>query len=165
MKTSIKFITGGSEVNRYHTMFTLQKETVGHHSHGVACLVLVLNPDASRELIIAALYHDLAEQHTGDIPSPAKREYGIGDQVAALEKRIISEAGLLWPTLTPEDERTLKMADLAHGALSCAREMSLGNSRIRAVFDRFIEYAQNMRPVGREIDLFNAIEDIADECE
>ena len=82
MKESLDFILAGSEVLRYHTVTTLMRETVGHHSHGVACLTLLLNPNAGRELLTAALWHDLAEHQTGDIPSPAKREYGIGEQVA-----------------------------------------------------------------------------------
>lgn len=161
MKEAIKFIVGGGEVKRYHTMFTIQQETVGHHSHGVACLVLLLNPEARRELIIAALYHDLAEQHTGDIPSPAKREYGIGDQVAELEMRLINAAGLTWPDLYESEERILKLADLAHGALSCAREMSLGNQRMEAVFNRFLGYAKSMKLEGREKALFSAIKEIS----
>ena len=164
MKTSLKFITGGSEVNRYHTMFTLQKETVGHHSHGVACLVLALDPEASRELLIAALYHDLAEQYTGDIPSPAKRDYGIGDQVSELEERLVKAAGLHWPNLTEAEQRVLKLADLAHGALFCVREMSLGNERMNEVYERFMGYAVKMWLTPEEYKLFSAIEEIAYEC-
>lgn len=164
MKDTIGFIVGGGEVKRYHTMFTIQQETVGHHSHAVACLVLLLDPEARRELIMAALYHDLAEQHTGDIPSPAKREYGIGDQVADLEMRFINAAGLTWPDLYESEERILKLADLAHGALSCAREMSLGNRRMVHVFNRFICYAKNMNLQGQEEALFDTIEEIAREC-
>jgi 5'-deoxynucleotidase YfbR-like HD superfamily hydrolase len=165
MRSTIEFIIAGSEVNRYHTMMTLQRETVGHHSHGVACLTLLLNPGARRELLIAALYHDLAEQHTGDIPSPAKREYGIGDQVATLEKRLMSVAGLTWPALTPDEERVLKLADLAHGALSCTREIGLGNRRMRGVFSRFMSYAESMNLSPAEKQLFDIIQEIVDECE
>ena len=161
MKDAIGFIVGGGEVRRYHTMFTIQQETVGHHSHAVACLVLLLNPEARRELLMAALYHDLAEQHTGDIPSPAKREYGIGEQVADLEMRLINAAGLTWPDLYESEERVLKLADLAHGALSCAREMSLGNRRMEAVFNRFMGYAKNMNLQDQEEVLFDAIEEIS----
>jgi 5'-deoxynucleotidase YfbR-like HD superfamily hydrolase len=164
MKTSLKFIMSGSEVNRYHTMFTIQRETVGHHSHGVACLVLALNPEASRELLIAALYHDLAEQYTGDIPSPAKRDYGIGDQVSDLEERLVKAAGLHWPNLTEAEQRVLKLADLAHGALFCLREMSLGNDRMYEVYERFITYALQMSLKPEEYKLFLAIEEMSYEC-
>jgi 5'-deoxynucleotidase YfbR-like HD superfamily hydrolase len=165
VKKALDFVLNGAEVVRYHTVHTLQRETVGHHSHGVACLVLMLDEHASRELLMAALMHDLAEQHTGDIPSPAKREYGIGEQVDRLERRLMEEAGLRYPRLAAEDARTLKLADIAHGALFCVREMSLGNRRLRTVYDRYLSYAQQMLLKGVEWDLFHLIGEMRRECE
>ena len=165
MRTTLEFVLAGAEVVRYHTVTTLQRETVGHHSHGVACLVLLLEPEASSRLLRAALLHDLAEQYTGDIPSPAKREYGIGEQVDELEYRLMREAGLPYPELTSYEARTLKLADIAHGALFCLREMSLGNRRMRAVYSRYISYANQMVLLGAEKQLFNLIEEMSHECE
>lgn len=162
MKDTLNFIIAGSEVTRYHTVTTLVKETVGHHSHGVAMLALLLNPRASRQVLMAALFHDLAEHQTGDIPSPAKRQFGIGDKVDELEHRLMRAAGIVMPELTPDDARTVKLADLAQGALFCVREISLGNSRMRAVLDRYLAYAQEMILVGRERELFNIIKEIAE---
>lgn len=162
MKDTLNFIIAGSEVTRYHTVTTLVKETVGHHSHGVAMLALLLNPLASRQVLMAALFHDLAEHQTGDIPSPAKRQFGIGDKVDELEHRLMRAAGIVMPELTPDDARTVKLADLAQGALFCVREISLGNSRMRAVLDRYLAYAQEMILVGRERELFNIIKEIAE---
>ena len=68
MKHTLDFILAGSEVKRYHTVTTLVSETVGHHSHGVAMMCLMFDPMASRQLLMAALFHDLAEHQTGDIP-------------------------------------------------------------------------------------------------
>lgn len=165
MKKTLEFLLAGAEVLRYHTVQTLQRETVGHHSHGVACLVLLLDPQASARLLRAALLHDLAEQHTGDIPSPAKREYGIGEQVEQLERRLMAEAGITYPQLGAADARTLKLADIAHGALFCLREMSLGNRRMRTVYDRYMSYAHQMLLKGVEWDLFNLIGEMRRECE
>lgn len=165
MKKEILFALHGAEVTRYHTVKTLQTETVGHHSHGVAMLALLLDPYASRELLIAALCHDLAEQHTGDIPSPAKREYGIGEHVDQLERRLMEDAGWRYPRLTTADARTLKLADIAQGALFCVREMSLGNRRMRPVYDRYMSYAQQMLLAGTEWELFHLIGEMSRECE
>lgn len=165
MRNVLDFILAGAEVTRFHTYTTLQNETVGHHSHGVACLVLMLDQSASSPLLIAALLHDLAEHRTGDIPSPAKREYGIGEQVEKLELRLMLESGIIFPELSPEDARTLKFADIAHGALFCLREMSLGNRRMRAVYDTYISYAKKLEPTGSAEELFNLIEEMSHECE
>lgn len=157
MKNTLDFIIAGSEVKRYHTVTTLVTETVGHHSHGVAMLVLLLNPDASGTVLRAALIHDLAECETGDIPSPAKRRFGINEQMSAIEEEVLISHGVHFPYLFPDEERNLKLADLAHGALFCAREISLGNSTMRVVFNRYIEYAEEMKLVNVERELFDII--------
>ena len=161
MKHTLDFILAGSEVKRYHTVTTLVSETVGHHSHGVGMLCLLFDPMASRQLLMAAMFHDLAEHQTGDIPSPAKREFGIGGKVDELEQRLMYAAGIVMPQLSAEDKRTLKLADVAQGALFCAREISLGNKRMRRVFDRYISYAEELILVGREREIFNMIKDYA----
>lgn len=158
MKNTLDFILAGTQVKRYHTVTTLNLETVGHHSAEVALIVLLLEPDASRNLLTAALLHDLAEHQTGDIPSPAKRIYGIGDQVDKLETRLMAGAGLVYPELTETEARVLKLADIAQGALFCAREVNLGNRKMRLVFARYLGYAEQMLPVGRERELFDLIE-------
>ena len=161
MRKTLEFIMAGSEVLRYHTKTTLVKETVGHHSHGVAMLVLMLSPQASGRLLRAALTHDLAEHVTGDIPSPAKRQYGIGEQVSLFEEDLLTAAGLGTPPLTQDEERLLKVADVAHGALFCAREISLGNRRMREVFDTYLSYAEQLHLTDTEKELFNLIKEQA----
>jgi hypothetical protein len=75
------------------------------------------------------------------------------------------ESGIIFPELSPEDARTLKFADIAHGALFCLREMSLGNRRMRAVYDTYISYAKKLEPTGSAEHLFNLIEEMRHECE
>jgi 5'-deoxynucleotidase YfbR-like HD superfamily hydrolase len=157
MKTTLKFMLAGSEVTRYHTVTTLRRETVGHHSHGVALICRLLDPAASAQLLTAALLHDLAEHEVGDIPSPAKRAYGIGEQISELETRLLAGAGLSLPLLTEAEKRTLKLADIAQGALFCAREITLGNRNMMAVFERYMSYANEKILVGRERELFDII--------
>ena len=159
MKNTLDFIQAGADVKRFHTKLTLQSETVGHHSHGVAMLCLLLEPLSRRQVLVAALVHDLAEHITGDIPSPAKRQYGIGDQVNALERDLLRSVDLSMPKLHPDEERTLKLADIFQGMLFCAREISLGNSRMREVFNNYAGYAEAMQPVDSELQVFNLIKE------
>jgi 5'-deoxynucleotidase YfbR-like HD superfamily hydrolase len=160
MKQELQFYSRGSEVTRYHTLRTLQTETVGHHSHGVAMLCVLLRPDASAALLKAALVHDLAEHLTGDMPAPAKRLYGIGDQVNAVEAALLEGSGLSMPSLTPEEARTLKLADNLQGLLFCARELQLGNEGAREVFDRYVEYINLPTLTAAEAELFYAIKEM-----
>lgn len=161
MKDALEFITLGAEVRRYHTVATIQEETVGHHSHGVALLCLQLNPQASRELLYAALVHDLAEQHVGDIPSPTKRSLELSGVLDKLESSLIFAHLGSRPELTPDEQRTLKLADIAQGALKCAREIELGNARMRTVYDRYMAYAESMNLKPSEEPIFNAIKEMA----
>jgi len=161
MKTTLQFILDGSAVRRFHTKNVISTETVGHHSHGVAMVTLLLDPQASRSLLMAALFHDLSEHVTGDIPSPAKREYGITSQISDLENKLMFEAGIQFPDLNERDKRTLKLADIAHGALFCVQEMSMGNSQMRAILNTYLSYARQFVLATRESELFNIIEEMA----
>ena len=159
MREMIQFFMNGASVTRYHTVTTIQRESVGHHSHGVALICYILDPECYKYVLLAALLHDLAEHQTGDIPSPAKREYGIGEQVDQLESKLLNCAGLSLPIMTKEEMRTLKIADIAQGALFCAKEIALGNKSMRIIFDRYIGYAEGMALAGRERELFNIIKE------
>lgn len=157
MKDTLDFIAAGAAVSRYHTCDLLKPETVGHHSHGVALLCLLIDPECSLDLIKAALLHDMAEQRTGDIPSPAKRDLGIGGDLEVLEHRILAESGFHFPELSEQEKLTLKLADIAHGALKCAREVNMGNSTMRIVYDRFMMYAGQLRKNTRATVMFDTI--------
>lgn len=118
---------------------------------------MVLNPNCSVYLLKAALLHDMAEQKTGDIPSPAKRELDIGGNLEVIEHRILKENGFQFPDLSEQDQLTLKLADIAHGAIKCAREVNMGNSSMRIVYDRFMLYAGQLRKDVRATVLFDTV--------
>lgn len=159
MKTQLDFIINGSETKRYHTVRTISEETVGHHSHGVALFCTLLSPNPSASLLKAALLHDLAEHVTGDIPSPAKRAYGISEQVSHREDLLMREAGLGIPTLTGEEERILKLADIFQGAIFCIRECEMGNLRMREILERYLSYSRSLVKTAAEQQMYNYITD------
>jgi len=68
------------EVKRWHTICVGREQTVAGHSHRVATLAIEIAHRAGLEItadfICAAMFHDAAEDIFGDIPSPAKTEYG-----------------------------------------------------------------------------------------
>mgnify|MGYP000123094606 CR=1 FL=1 len=166
MKDKLKFICDGANTRRYHTVPTLMTETVGHHSHGVAMIAHILMREhplnTYNPLVIdAALLHDLAEHQIGDVPSPSKREFGIADQINALEERLMRSSGFPIPALSTQDERILKLADIAQGALFCVQEMEMGNRKMKAVFDRYISYAEQLILSGVEKQLFDSIKEMA----
>ena len=118
--------------------------------------IMLMGCQVSADLLKAALCHVLAEHQLGDIPSPAKREYGIGEQVNELEDKLLNSVGLS-VQLTPDEARVLKLADIAQGALFCVREMELGNSGMKVVYERYRSYAEGFVLLGRERELFDFI--------
>jgi 5'-deoxynucleotidase YfbR-like HD superfamily hydrolase len=163
MKDRINFLLAGANVRRYHTVNTIATETVGHHSHQVAALVFLLDEHPSVDLVYSALTHDLAEHVTGDVPAPSKREFGISDQFNRLEEKLLQSSGWNGNTLDPQDARTLKLADIAQGALFCVEEMQRGNRLMKVVFDRYIGYAESMVLCGAEKVLFSTIKEMSNE--
>lgn len=162
MKESLLFIIKGAEVTRYHTVKTLTEETVAHHSQMVALICWLIKPECSRELLVAALVHDLAEHVLGDIPAPSKREFGIGESVSALEDKLLDAAGL-GVQLTSEEKHTLKFADNLQGLIKCGREIQMGNRQFQIVFDRYKSYLEDKVLINREKELFNIVLDYFNE--
>ena len=141
---AVLFAVKMAVARRFHTHNVLRQETLGHHSHGVAVLLHILRPDASKELLVAALLHDLAEGEFGDLPGPTKRLLGIREQVAALEARELLDNDLPMPPLTTEETAALKFADAAHGSLYCLEELRRGNVDLRKPLRNFVSW---LRPV------------------
>lgn len=146
MIKAIDFAYKGALVRRFHTYNVLRYETVGHHSHGVAYLIDILYPDARKELLSAALRHDLAEGGsavhggTGDIPSHIKQFVpGIRSELKKIEDRDLAEVDLSMPELTEGEQRRLKFADRVHGALYCLEEISRGNDCLKQPLSWYLD--------------------------
>lgn len=160
MRNRIEFFLDGAETERYHTIRTLQRETVGHHSHGVAMFVVLMG--GGMAVLRAALFHDLAEHILGDLPSPAKKKYGIGEQVNELEEQLLEGVGFN-VELDVRSERILKFADIFQGMSFCSREVKMGNAKLVSVFYRYKTYAEELIPCGVEREIFDAIMEIWNE--
>lgn len=140
-----KFIFNGGASKRYHTVDTLKTQDIAAHSFGVAWLCeLFTGGKASKNLIMAALAHDLAEHVVGDVPSPSKRALKIGELFDGFENKLLSENGVsaYGEALNPEEALILKLSDMTEGMLFCLRERTLGNRSVEVVYGRFRTYAQ-----------------------
>jgi 5'-deoxynucleotidase YfbR-like HD superfamily hydrolase len=135
---SVELLLAGSNTKRFHTVPTINNETIGHHTALVSGLVYILFPDCSRNLLINALYHDVAECVTGDIPSPIKRKLGLN--LNAVEDEIVQEHGLHIPEISDKERRDLKCADILVGMLECLHESRMGNTMVKVAFKNFAAY-------------------------
>ena len=61
-------------VRRWHANPDVPAQTLADHQGRVAQIILFFWPDASAELIYAALHHDCGELYVGDVPGPIKAQ-------------------------------------------------------------------------------------------
>lgn len=140
-------------MERFHTVPTIRRHTVGHHSYEVAMFAWLLsdgntsNPRISARLLLAALMHDLVEADFGDIPSPTKR--GRSDawrmELRAAEANRESELGID-VYISEGERRILKLADMFSGMFTCIKERRMGNTEVTTAYMNFKSYVTNLKP-------------------
>lgn len=153
----VEFALNGGFTKRFHTVQTLREHTVGHHSFGVAVLCIYLSGDVKPrvELITSALFHDLAEQMVGDIPSPTKRSIpSLKIELDKYEEEFLAKYGMNIE-LTKEEKHMLKTADILDGMWNCIQERKLGNKGIEEAYNNFCSYALIMELDGVGQSIFN----------
>jgi 5'-deoxynucleotidase YfbR-like HD superfamily hydrolase len=169
LREKILFLRRGGEVQRFHTDRFIFPDTVATHSFGVAGFCYLLRgADCSRELLLAALFHDIAEQETGDIPAPTKRLLDIRAKCSEIEDEILAEYEIENRQLSPEDKRTLAFADVFDGMMACYRERFRGNKGVEKVYMTFLSYAEKLLSepfdLGEpECSMYGAISDLWNE--
>jgi len=131
----------GTAVKRFHTRPRIVGETVGHHTCNLCHLLLLLEPDCRKELLVAALYHDVPEGFTGDVPAPAKwASEPAAQALKELEQRFCAAYTIPQPELYPYEKVLLKAADMLDLALSSIEELGLGNRSAVELIENAQEY-------------------------
>lgn len=149
--TQVRTLFDGSAVKRFHTIPTVTENTVGQHSHGVAMFCMLLEGGRpSAELLMKALTHDMAEQYTGDVPSPAKRALGIRKEFGIIEERLLATVDFSID-VTRHEELVLKLADCADGMLFCARERMFGN-KSKMIKNAYKNYGTYVNAIMQELE-------------
>ena len=149
----------GSEVSRWHTQRPVWPETVGHHSANVALLCdLISEGGCSRDLLYAALIHDLAEVATGDIPAPIKKAYGwLKKSAVAAEEDWFILHDIEPPHLSENEALLLKACDTLDLCLKAHQEVSLGNQAFEQVFTNGVSYLDLVNLPGRQKAMIQTI--------
>jgi 5'-deoxynucleotidase YfbR-like HD superfamily hydrolase len=145
----MKKLRAAGGVKRYHTVPIIGQQTVAEHSFQV-CLILtqVFGDKVTKNLLKAALFHDLAEIETGDIPAPAKRRYsllhsGVLEAEVTFEMEHKIDVGL-----TKEEHKMLKFADYYELVLFCFDQLELGNRNVLEALGNGLAYLREMDSVG-----------------
>jgi 5'-deoxynucleotidase YfbR-like HD superfamily hydrolase len=161
LKEQIMFISRGSMVRRFHQHVQLLPDTDARHSHGVAMFcVLLCQGNPTKELLMAALTHDLGEQTWGDVPAPTKRAMRGGSfDLDAKEAETLLANGFE-NDLTDGERRTLKLADALDGMLACCRELAIGNRTLVWIYNKWLVWlSEDFAPLtDREQEVLRAVD-------
>lgn len=154
----IRRMRESGHVRRCHVVPHHGEYTVASHSWHAATLLILLNPNYSRELLEYILLHDIAERWVGDMPAPAKwynKRLGMEYEIA--ESKAVEHLGL-WSKLSrlcPRDLQWASALDRLELWLWCKDQQFLGNQHVK----RFAEhlnawFTKNYENVPTEIRLF-----------
>lgn len=164
MVKAIKFSREAAEVQRTHGTPGLGDHSIAKHSFNMVTMLLILRPDAPRDLIIACLKHDIPERITGDMPSPAKKagiqnddaqetaEYNI--QMAVFGEYEVED-------LSVEDKKWLAGLDMLDFYCYCKDQLMFGNRRVNTQMKRFharMPHSAHLYPV-EIMDMYYKIKD------
>lgn len=159
----LEFMRRGGRVKRFHGFHLLMENSVGHHSFNLITILMSVLQEGQirRELLFAAIQHDLPECITGDLPAPFKRSVpGLREAIEAKEAELLKEHDLWdWESeLDAHEKRWLKLADSLDGAMHCLEERRLGNTTLDKIFWTFMRYAEELLSTLHEEDVpFNKL--------
>lgn len=109
---AVRILLGAGHLRRCHTIPSDVTQTVGHHSWGVAVILQHIFPECSKAALLWALYHDVAETRTGDVPATAKwNNPGLASELSAEEDRINALLGID-QDLDEAEAMAVKLADI-----------------------------------------------------
>lgn len=132
-------------VKRFHTVPTIGTQTVAEHSFNV-CMILVdlCGNKTSTELLKAALFHDLPEVETGDIPATAKWSHPmLKSELDTVEDRFVHKH-CLQTTLDISEQLALKHADMIELVQYCLDQLRMGNKNMLPIAQRGIAYLKHL---------------------
>lgn len=134
-------IRQGGSVLRFHTWPCVRQQSVAAHTWGVLALIYSLDPEPSADLVRRAVFHDLAEYDTGDVPSSAKWASAelkkMMDKVEDYFNKVHGFPGD--DTLSSYEIDVLKMADLLDMLWYCYEEYMIGNRGLKIVYVRVLD--------------------------
>lgn len=146
---SVNPLRDAAKTRRCHIKETIGHQTVGEHSYNVAMLCWHLcDREPSANLLKAAMFHDLAESVTGDVPAPVKwMAPNIRAELLIIEREFEKEFHLEI-ALSPKEELVLKWADSLELAWYCVDQMRLGNQNVEDVYQNILRFMEgSLEPV------------------
>lgn len=139
-------IRSAGSIKRFHTVPTIGTQSVAEHSYHVATLCINLSDGKpSVNLLKAALYHDLAELVTGDIPAPVKwANPNLKKELENIEG-VFEKEHHIDVSLTPNELLILRHADAFECAFYAVDQIMLGNKNMIQVYKNITTHIGSMK--------------------
>ncbi len=152
------------DINRWGLMRNVSNESLSEHSYEVAVishiLALIGNMRFNRsydecKIAAAALYHDMSEILTGDLPTPVKY---YNDEIKTAYKKIENIAENIMLDLLPmglndkykalldlndDEKKIIKSADKICAYIKCINELSAGNREFATAKESVFKQMKN----------------------
>lgn len=128
-----------STVKRWSIVRTIGDQSVAEHSFNTAmyandlCLLIGMTPEEHLAVLKYAMWHDMEEIYTGDIPGPAKKKIVHKDFKDVVAVWIRKTFNALRNRRGPTDElgkHIVKIADMMDSAFELTTESLMGNMRV-----------------------------------
>jgi 5'-deoxynucleotidase YfbR-like HD superfamily hydrolase len=127
-RRNIQALRESGKVERNHTTPIIKDHDVAQHSWNMIGLLYQLHPKPSRELILAAAFHDSSERWLGDIPHQVKAIFGDEDYLSK-EREVETSIGVFIP-ITSIESKWLHAVDKLELLMQCYDEYNMGNSGV-----------------------------------
>lgn len=136
---SLETLLQASNVLRAHTRPALNRQTIGHHTFRVLILLDWVHYPFSMgyNLVRAALYHDVPEYHTGDIPGQIKASnQQLSDALDILEREFLTKHQMEIKDLSSIERYLLNICDRADLCYWSIEEVQMGNGNFVDIYAR-----------------------------
>lgn len=133
----------GGHVLRYHTKPEMGNQDVASHSWRAVVILETLWPDATKNCLLALLFHDVGESHVGDVPATTKWGYPeVGKIIETIETNYKEKyLEINYETFLTENEKNIcKMADTLELILFSYRQMQQGNQLAVEIFSNGVNH-------------------------
>ena len=138
----VEFARQAAYVTRYHVHRYVGDYTSHEHVCNMQNMYLILCPNPTLTGVKLIQWHDAGEYGPGDMPSPAKSCFGVGEIMNKIERCVRENYGLQVEDPVPQEILWLKSLDITEFFLFCHDQILLGNQFIMPMAVKVRDYIQ-----------------------